>query len=156
VLRRCAPPRTPPPPVLLQARTKGLSLQSVLPEVAVRFDLAGQHNEATLAFPADVLAVCEGRSDDPVSLEEETPGKGRVSWSEAGATCTKEFVTPEPDTVRPFPEPPARFRPIGPEFLVALAEASETAAREHVRYAMSGCSCKGRPARWSRPMESIC
>jgi len=144
VLRRCAPPRTPPPPVLFQSNAKGLSLQSALSEVVVRLDQPGQHDEATLAFPADVLAVCEGRSDDPVTLEEETPGKGRVSWSEAGAICTREFVTPEPDSVPPFPEPPARFRPMGPDVPQALAEASETAAREHVRYALARVLLQGK------------
>src|SRR5262245_2075461 len=144
VLRRCAPPRTSPPPVLVQTNNKGLSLQSVLPDVAVRLVHVGQYNEATLAFPADVLAVCEGRGDDTVSLEEDSPGKGRVSWSEAGTPCTKEFVTPEPDSLSPFPEPPARFRPMGPEFLLALADASETAAREHTRYALERVLLRGK------------
>src|SRR5262245_21448131 len=144
VLRRCAPPRTSPPPVLVQTNNKGLSLQSVLPDVACRLVHVGQYNEATLAFPADVLAVCEGRGDDTVTLEEDSPGKGRISWSETGTLCNKEFVTAEPDSLSPFPEPPARFRPMGPEFLPALAEASETAAREHTRYALERVLLRGK------------
>jgi hypothetical protein len=136
VLRRCSPSRSAPPAVLLQASAKGLSLQSVLPEVAVQLDHAGQYPHATLAFSGDVLGLVEGRSDDPVTLKEESPGKGRASWSEASALYSKEFALRAVDELQPFPELPAKFHALSSDFLTALADASETAAREHVRYAL--------------------
>src|SRR5262249_49847553 len=43
-----------------------------------------------------------------------------------------------------FPALPARFRSMGPEFLQALADASETAAREHTRYALERVLLRGK------------
>jgi hypothetical protein len=143
VLRRCAPPRTPPPPVLLRAGVEGLSLESILPEVAVRLDHTGRHPQAVLAFPATVLSLVEGRRDDPVTLELKEPGQGIATWSEAGAPCTKAFATLATDGLPPFPEPPVKFRPMSAGFLVALTDASETAAREPSRFAVARVLLRG-------------
>jgi hypothetical protein len=143
VLRRCAPPRSVPPPVVLRAGVEGLSLHSVLPEVAVQLDHAGRHPQAVLAFPATVLSLFEGRRDDPVTLELKEPGQGVATWSETGAPCTKAFATVATDGLPPFPEPSVKFRPLSAGFLVALTDASETAAREPSRFAVARVLLRG-------------
>src|SRR4051794_26773460 len=106
VLRRCAA-RRDNPFVLARASHKGLSLETVLPDVSVRVELPGpQEGSSTLAFPAAALAVFEGRGDDPVTLEEVEPGRGRATWQQAGSTSSKAFATVNLDARPPFPKVP--------------------------------------------------
>src|SRR5205085_10036194 len=104
VLRRCAA-RRDNPFVLARTSRKGLTLETVLPEVSVRVEHPGQQQDASvLAFPAAALVQFEGCGDDPVSLEEIEPGKGRATWPQAGTTSSKAFATVKLDARPPFPK----------------------------------------------------
>lgn len=147
VLRRCSPngrQAGPPPSVLLRVGEQGLCLEASRPDVAVRLEHPGAQPEALLAFPADALALFEGRSDQPVMLEEIAFGKGLASWSESGSEVRKDFPTLDTDGLPPFPEPPARLHSFDPTFLHALNEAGVVTARDSARYALERILLRGK------------
>jgi hypothetical protein len=147
VLRRCAPHGRQaglPPTVLLRAGDRGLCLEAARPDAAVRLEHPGQQPEAVLAFPADCLALFEGRGDDPVTLEEIAFGKGRASWGEGGSETPKDFPTLATDGLPPFPEPPPRLHPLDATFLRALGDAGAVAARDPTRYALERILLRGK------------
>src|SRR5436190_1956812 len=143
VLRRCAD-RRDNPFVLARASRKGLTLEAVLPEVAIRVELPGQQEDSVLAFPAAALMQFEGRGDDPVSLEEVKPGKGRATWPQAGTTSSKAFPTVKLDGRPPFPKVPADMKPAGDGFLRAMHDAAQTAADSPTRLTLDRIMLRGR------------
>jgi hypothetical protein len=146
VLRRLLPPgspRAPCPRVLLQTTPDGLTMQAQLPEAALRYHQAGSYQPASLAFAADALAAFEGRDDTPVALEQASGPEGRACWSEAGAARNVPLTTMPVETLPPFPALPRKLTPAGVDFLIALGEAVQTAARESARPALSRVLLRG-------------
>jgi len=146
VLRRAGPSGRQvgsPPSVLLRASAQGLCLEAARPDVAVRLEQPGKHPDAVLAFPADVLALFEGRTEEPVRLEETAFGKGRAAWSAGGSEVRKDFPTLATDGWPAFPEPPARLHPFDTTFLRALDDAGAVTARDSARYALERILLRG-------------
>ena len=147
VLRRCSPTGRRadlPPAVLLRAGEEGLCLEAARPDVALRLEHPGKQPKAVLAFPADALAVFEGRTNEPALLEEVAFGKGQASWAEGGAEVRKDFPTLAADGLPPFPEPPARLRQLDETFLRALDDAGAVTARDSARYALERILLRGK------------
>ena len=147
VLRRCGPTGRRadlPPAVILRAGEEGLCLEAARPDVAVRLEQSGKQPRAVLAFPADALAVFEGRTDEPALLEEVAFGKGQASWAGGGAEVRKDFPTLAADGLPPFPEPPARLRQLDETFLRALDDAGAVTARDSARYALERVLLRGK------------
>ena len=147
VLRRSSPngrQAGPPPSVLLRVGEQGLCLEATRPDVAVRLEHPGKQSEAVLAFPADALALFEGRTDETVQLEAVAFGKGQASWAEGGSEVRKDFPTLATDGLPPFPEPPARLRQLDETFLRALDEAGAVTARDSARYALERILLRGK------------
>ena len=136
-------PRRPWPLVLCKAGDGGLTLQAVQMEMALRYHQHGPRPTDVIAFQAGVLAKFEGRTDAPVALENVAEGKGRARWDDGGVPCHLDFDTVKPDSAPPLPDPPAKWTPMTSELLRALDEASRTAARESVRYALSCIQLRG-------------
>ncbi len=132
------------PPVVCEAGDGGLTLQARHIDLVLRFHQPGKRPTDLLAVRADLLAEFEGRTDAPVALERLAGGKGRARWDEGGAPCAVEFDAATPEQAPKFPDAPARWAPMPPEFLRALDEAPRTAARESVRYALSRIQLRGR------------
>ena len=147
VLRRCSPTGRRadlPPSVLLRVGDPGLCLEAARPDVAVRLEHPGKQPKAVLAFPADALALFEGRTDEPARLEEVAFGKGQASWAEGGSDVRKDFPTLATDGLPSFPEPPPRLRQLDESFLQALDEAGAMTARDSARYALERILLRGK------------
>ena len=147
VLRRSSPngrQAGPPPSVLLRVGDQGLCLEAARTDVAVRLEYPGPQPKASLAFPADALALFEGRSDEPVLLEEVAFGKGQATWSESGSEVRKDFPTLATDGLPPFPEPPTRLHQLDAAFLRALDDAGTVTARDSARYALERILLRGK------------
>jgi hypothetical protein len=132
------------PPVLCRSDHDGLMLEAGLGGMAVRYAIAGGRPDGRVAFRADALAQFEGRTAEPVALQHVGPQAVRATWSEGGVPRAAEFEAVEPDKVTPFPELPPKPAPMPDGFRAALAEASETAAREARRYALDKVLLRGR------------
>ena len=147
VLRRCGPKGRRadlPPSVILRAGEQGLRLEAACPDVAVRLEHPGRQPEAVLAFPADALALFEGRTDEPVSLEQKSFGQGVATWDEGGSPVCKDFPTLAVEGLPPFPEAPARLRKLDAAFLRALDDACGATARDSGRYALERVLLRGK------------
>ena len=147
VLRRSSPngrQAGPPPSVLLRVGDQGLCLEATRTDVAVRLEYPGPQPKAAIAFPADALALFEGRTDEPVTLEETAFGKGQASWTEGGSEVRKDFPTLATDGLPPFPEPPARLHQVDAAFLRALDDAGAVTARDSARYALERILLRGK------------
>jgi hypothetical protein len=132
VLRHLGGPsdRSHTPVVLLRSSGKGLTLECVLNDTAIRLEYPGRQTREVMAFSAMVLAQIEGKSDDPVSIEEINPGTGRASWSVAGSQSSIDFNTVKPEKHLFFPEPPDDMRSPGEGFRAAMHDATQAAASE--------------------------
>jgi hypothetical protein len=132
------------PVVLCRTDKAGIVLQARQGEVALRCRLEGSSPlEEEIAFRASLLSEIEGRDDSPVSLETVSPGKGRARWTDGDVPRVLDFDTVAPETLPALPPPPRQMRPLPPEFLNALAEATATAARESVRLALARIQLRG-------------
>jgi hypothetical protein len=147
VLRRClSPPGTRPEPPLVLAQSDGqtLTLQACGPDVAVRHTAAIASPAGTMAIRATVLAQVEGRTDEPATLEEIAPGRGRATWSDGGVPQSVEFDTADPTKLPEPPRVPSRLSAVSDSFLAALGEASRVAARESTRFAVCHVQIRGK------------
>jgi hypothetical protein len=104
----------------------------------------GDFPVAELAFPGSVLAAFEGAADEPVTLEEAGPGRGRGSWSEGGVVRLAEFPTVSPASVQPFPVGEVSLEPVADHFVAAPGEAALTTADGHHRLALTRLQLRGR------------
>lgn len=132
------------PLVHCRAGPRGIVLDSCQGHVAVRYEMEGDYPVEALAFRASVLADFEGRTDDPVVLEQIAIGKGRARWAEGGVPKAVEIETVVPDSLPPFPEPPKHLAALPAAFLDALAEAARTTARDPSRYALTRLQLRGK------------
>src|SRR5262245_36960492 len=137
-------PRGSWPLVLFQASKDGLVLQACQSDTAVRYHLDGSYLPEAIAFRSSVLAEVEGRRDDHVELEQVAFGKGQAKWVDGDVPKVTDLETVAPDSVPDFPDLPKRFTPMPREFLQALDEATKTAARESVRYALARLQLRGK------------
>src|SRR5262249_35607298 len=128
VLRRALPgvSRADSPLLLCRAGPEGLMLQAKQEDVALRYHETGAQPPAVLAFRSSLLAQFEGRTDDPVTVEQLDPKKARAQWSEGTENHAIELETATPDDFPPLPDPPKRFVPMPPNFLPALVDAGRT------------------------------
>jgi hypothetical protein len=97
-----------------------------------------------MAIRATVLAQVEGRTDEPATLEEVAPGRGRATWSDGGVPQSVEFDTADPTKLPELPRVPSRLSAVPDSFLAALGEASRVAARESTRFAVCHVQIRGK------------
>jgi hypothetical protein len=132
------------PLLLCRTDRAGIVLQARQGEVALRCRLEGSSTtEEEIAFRASLLSEFEGRDDSPVSLETLSPYKGQARWTDGDVPRVLDFDTVARDTVPALPPPPRQMRPLPPEFLQTLAEATATAARESARLALARIQLRG-------------
>lgn len=138
VLRRAFAEQKPPPAgpvVCCRAGPGGLTVDSVLGEIAVRYqDPQVTQGTGTLAFHGALLATLEGRKETPVTLTVVAPGKGQACWTDGTGPRVQDFPTVAADAVPAFPALPAEEVPVAPEFLSAFDQASRVTARDNLRY----------------------
>src|SRR5262245_3693020 len=137
-------PRGSWPLVLFQASKDGLVLQACQSDMAVRYYLDGSRSPEAIAFRASVLAEFEGRRDGQVELEQVAFGKGQAKWVDGNVPKVIDLETVAPDSAPHFPDLPRRLIPMPAGFLQALDEATNTAARESVRYALARLQLRGK------------
>jgi hypothetical protein len=143
VLRRCVH-RDSNPFVLVRSSRKGLTLEAVSQDVALRVEFPGGQENAALAFPTAVLAQFEGRHDDLVTLHESSPGNGQATWKEAGTPTSRDFKLVQPDAHLSFPRMPEVMKSPGAGFLRALHDASQTAAQQVATRSLDWIMLRGR------------
>jgi hypothetical protein len=113
------------------------------PECALLYRQPGSLPAETMVLPADVLTDIEGKAG-LVTLVATGDGQGEARWDDGGVPRRRPFVTVLPAKLPRLPELPANWQPVEPAFLLALAEAARTTARDGVRYALARIQFRGR------------
>jgi hypothetical protein len=131
------------PLLLCHADERGLTLEAVCPDFALRYQQPGAWPPETLVFRSSVLAGIEGRNDSPAHLERVDPKAGRARFEEAGEPRCVEFDLVTADSASPFPPVPKKLASMPSEFLTAFAEAARSCANSSGRLALSRVQLRG-------------
>ena len=131
------------PLLLCRADERGLTLEAVCPDFALRYQQPGARPADALVFRSSVLAEVEGRTDAPVELERVDPKTGRARFEEAGEPRCVEFDLVTADSAPPFPQLPKKLAALPTAFLTALTEAARTTAPSSGRLALSRIQLRG-------------
>jgi hypothetical protein len=118
----------------VHAGPDGLRIRAVTPDIAVEYHRAGECPPDELALSVSVLDDCQGRRDDPVTLEAVDKKRIAASWQDKGIPLSVRY---ECERIKqPFPELPAAFTPIDSTFWQALKEAAKCVDSATSRYAL--------------------
>jgi hypothetical protein len=131
------------PIIVARSSGKGVSLECILSETAVRLEHAGRQAREVIVFPASLLAQVEGRHDDPVTLEVVAPDQGRVNWSDAGIPLSRDFDIIATDKRFFFPPSPEDMRSPGSGFKEAMAEAVNSTSPKEVPRSLHKVQLRG-------------
>jgi hypothetical protein len=135
-------PRGPTPLIRVCTGPDGLSLIAHHSDCTLFYHLLGPLPPDIIVFSARHLADFEaGRGT--VNLEAVSFGKGRANWTDSGVPCTVEFETVVPESLPELPAQPEHVVDVSPDFLAALTEASQTAARDSSRFSLSHVQLRG-------------
>jgi hypothetical protein len=131
------------PLLLCRADERGLTLEAVCPDFALRYQHPGARPPETLVFRSSVLSEIEGRIDAPAQLDRVDPKSGRARFEEAGEPRCVEFDLVTADSAPPFPPLPKKLAALPAEFLTALTEAARTCGPASSRLALSRVQLRG-------------
>lgn len=137
------PTGTERPLVAIRADRTGLRVRLHNTDVLAEFEQAGSYSPETVAVPFDALADFDGKGNGTVILADAGPGSVEARWDDGGVPQVREYDTTGSTELPRFPSAPADLTPC-PGLLQALANASASAARDNVRYAMSNVQLRGR------------
>ena len=147
VLRRSVVEQVPRgewPLVRCEAGQPGLRLSTQRGDIGLCYREAGERAADTLVFRSSVLQQVEGRTLEPVTLEQVAAGKGRARWDEGAVPRVLDFETVTPDSIPTVPQVPFEWVAMPDGFLTVMDEATRTTAKESARFALSRIQLKGR------------
>lgn len=124
--------------IALRTTTNGLVVQAASPEVRIEYRQPGSYEPEELAVPIDLLARCEGRRQETVTLERRGAAQVVASWSDRGLPQAVELHAPLPASDIESPETPETLAENTPDLLRALKDAVPITDQASSRYAL-GC-----------------
>jgi hypothetical protein len=124
-------------PLFLIGSREGLKLRAQSHEVAICYDLPGDFAAEQMILPQQFLDDCEGRKDEPVTLEAQPDGRSTAQWREAGIPQLVQYDAWK-KPISDWPAMPETLAANEPGLLEALAMASETTDSASSRFAL-GC-----------------
>ena len=125
------------------AAVDGLRIRLKTQDVALEYFQAGEFQPDQLSIPFEFLADCEGRKDEPVTLQVQTNGRALVNWSDRGVPQMVQYDADPTAEEIAFPALPERLQTTEPEFWLALADAAQTCDRTRIRYALDCLHLRG-------------
>jgi hypothetical protein len=144
VFRRIVSKSSPMRPVItFQAGDFGRYIRLHHTEIAAEIREPGQLPTETIAFPIDALAEFEGRGDAIVTLEHHGSSI-RARWDDAGVPRETEYECQDVANLPAFPAAAEKLSSNEPGLLKALADASQCAARDFIRYALNHLQLRGK------------
>lgn len=124
------------PPVVAQQGPDGLRLRAVSPDAAAEYSIPGEFPAEQIVLPWEFLSDCEGRSDEPVTIES-SGQQTLVQWRDGSIPQLVQYPVPDlPE--QGFPPEPEQWAENPARLLKALADACQTTDPESVRFAL-GC-----------------
>ena len=143
VFRRAGlkPRGTLSPPVSFVAGAEGLRIRAMSPDVAVEYHLPGEYPVDELTVALELLDDCQGKRDEPVTLESHPKKRTFASWRDGDVPQTIGYAA-EP-VKRPFPEIPATLTAVDPSFWPALRDAAECTDPSPTRFSLNNILLRG-------------
>jgi hypothetical protein len=120
-----------------------MRVRAVVFEAAVEHHVAGELPAEELSLPMDFLDACEGRRDDPVTLELQSRNRVLVSWTDGGVPQQAQYEAKSSSKALPFPNLPEQFAEISADVWPALGHARETTDRESTRFSLTHIQLRG-------------
>jgi hypothetical protein len=139
--RRSASPFRPI--VSFEAGRDGLRIRSYNAEVAGEVHVPSEFPPETLAFSLDALTDFEGRGEGVVSLERRE-SRAAARWDDEGIPRLMEYDLQDPAGLPAFPQYPAQLSTNEPGLLKALADGTQIASQNPVRYAVDHLQLRGK------------
>ncbi len=131
------------PRVQFAAGPDGLRIRSMTLDVAVEYYLAGGQPAEEFSLPLEFLDACEGRRDDPVTLEARSANNVLASWLDGSVPQTREYDAQGRVGAPKFPQLPQEFVNSEPALWQALRDALETTDRDSTRYVLGNIQLCG-------------
>ena len=122
------------PPVKFTAGAAGLTVRAQGPTAAVEYHAPGTRDSDEFVVPYACLADCEGRCDEPVTLER-SHDQLVCRWHDGGVPQDAQFAVPKVARSK-FPPLPDDLAENPGQLLAALREASDTTDIESTRFAL--------------------
>jgi hypothetical protein len=131
--------------LVLQTGPAGLCIQVSDPEVSIEYREPGSFADERILLSANALDDFQGAHDALVELEATATaaGAGVARWDDSGVPQVREYRLVDPENVPAFPATSDSLVPVEAGFLKALHDASMTAAREDIRYALRRLQLRG-------------
>lgn len=141
VFRRLAP-RSMQAAVSLTAGIDGLHVRLHRSEILAEYHQSGEQPADTIVLPLDTFADFEGRNDGLVAVEV-SGAVTQARWDDSGIPQVKEYEAEGKTKLANFPSKSDSLTANDPALLKALADASETAAKDQIRYAVNHIQLRG-------------
>ncbi len=125
------------------AGSDGLRIRAVAFDAAVEHHQPGELPAEQFCLPLESLELCQGRRDDPITLETRPGDKVLATWRDGGVPQMVEFDAKAPDQGRSFPEIPTEFVSAGTDLWQALHDARGAIDQESSRYALGNLQLRG-------------
>jgi hypothetical protein len=115
--------------VVCRAGSRGLTLSCWQGPIGVHHHTPGSFTDSSVAVPLDVLADLDvgGRE---LTLQQLTANTGRATWTSQGEPLVIDFDTSNPDSLPASPGPVPNAARVGPGFLRALRDSSDTVGQD--------------------------
>jgi hypothetical protein len=124
------------PAVVFESGPDGLRIRCHSDQAAVEYYQPGKLAPERIVAPIDLLADCEGRKEEPLTLDVEGTSV-LASWRDGSIPQIARYETPR-GKQGPFPELPGNLTANEPRLRPALQDAASTTNPEYWRYAL-GC-----------------
>jgi hypothetical protein len=147
VLRKAGLGKSGPQPdafVHVSADNEGQRLRVAGPEVVIEYRQPGEFASAEFMLPVEVLAIIEGRTQEPVTFDASDPGRIIISFSDHGVPQRLERTIDGKAQPPAWPELPTTYAENSAELWPALRDAVATTDREPTRYALNCLQLRGR------------
>lgn len=123
-----------------------LSVFAANHRVAVEYRASGQFIAADVSVPLQLLADCEGKSGDLVTIRPGEPGHMVATWDAGGVPQHRDYLCVDEKAQPTLAPMPTEFASNEPGLLIALRDGMETTDSNATRYALACVQLQGRGA----------
>jgi hypothetical protein len=133
--------------VRIETAADGLRLRGMTHDTAVEYHQPGPLPAEQYDLPMQLLDACEGRKDQPVTLEASGPDQIVAQFTDGDVPQLLSYPVERSQAFDGFPGTSPKLEINGPELLPALREAIEATDRESTRYALGCLQLRGSQGR---------
>ena len=131
------------PRLVVAASGDRYALRAISESVAVELSVPATCLSGTIVLPLDVLQVCEGHSEDPVTIRQTANDRVSVEWIDQRIPQVREYDPLLGDDQSSFPAKPEELSTNQSSIWSALRDAVGSAEKARTRYALDCLQLRG-------------